>query len=356
MQTQQVREMILKELPILLNNDDSFLETMLDIARPHFANKVEMKDRFNEIIAQLDHSIDKQTSVIEKLEQRLDQKIEEDRKRFEKVEQRLDQKIEADNQKFAQLTATLEKVEQRHNQKIEEDHKRFEKLERRLDQKIEEDRKRFEKVERRLDQKIEEDRKRFEKVEQRLDQKIEADNQKFAQLTATLEKVEQRLNQKIEEDRKWREEEKEKEKKQEKEHDIQMSKFDQRLMAMGARWGVNSEASFRNGLAAILEEFSQVEVIHVDEHDDDGVVFGYPEEIELDLIIKNGVLIIAEIKSATDKHDVYFFDKKVRFYEQKHGQKANRKLLISPMVEDRALPVAKKLGVEIYSFAQEVNV
>ncbi|MCK5522875.1 MAG: DUF3782 domain-containing protein, partial [Thiomargarita sp.] len=162
--------------------------------------------------------------------------------------------------------------------------------------------------------------------------------------------------QKIEEDRKWREEDKEKEKKQEKEHDIQMSKFDQRLMAMGARWGVNSEASFRNGLAAILEEFSQVEVIHVDEHDDDGVVFGYPEEIELDLIIKNGVLIIAEIKSATDKHDVYFFDKKVRFYEQKHGQKANRKLLISPMVKDRALPVAKKLDVEIYSFAQEVNV
>ncbi|MCK5524443.1 MAG: hypothetical protein KAI83_15035, partial [Thiomargarita sp.] len=74
MQTQQVREMILKELPILLNNDDSFLETMLDIARPHFANKMEMKHRFNEIIAQLDHSIDKQTSVIEKLEQRLDQK------------------------------------------------------------------------------------------------------------------------------------------------------------------------------------------------------------------------------------------------------------------------------------------
>ncbi len=121
---------------------------------------------------------------------------------------------------------------------------------------------------------------------------------------------------------------------------------------MGARWGVNSEGSFRNGLAAILEEFSQVEVIHVD----DGIVFGYPEEIELDLIIKNGVLIIAEIKSATDKHDVYFFDKKVRFYEQKHGQKANRKLLISPMVKDRALPVAKKLDVEIYSFAQEVNV
>ncbi len=188
----------------------------------------------------------------------------------------------------------------------------------------------------------------IEKLSHRLDQKIEEDRQRF-------ETLEQRLDRKAEEDRKKWEENKTQWKAEKAEHDKKMSKFDQRLMAMGARWGTDSEASFRNGLAAILGEFSEVQVIHVDEHDDEGIVFGHPEEIELNLIIKNGVLIIVEMKSATDKYDVYLFDKKVRFYEQKHGQKANRKLVISPMVKDRALPVAKKLGIEIYSFAQDVD-
>jgi hypothetical protein len=38
----------------------------------------------------------------------------------------------------------------------------------------------------------------------------------------------------------------------------------------------------------------------------------------------------------------------VRFYEQKHGRKANRKLIISPMVDKKANPVAQKLGIELY--------
>ncbi|OAD22815.1 protein containing DUF1626 [Candidatus Thiomargarita nelsonii] len=109
--------------------------------------------------------------------------------------------------------------------------------------------------------------------------------------------MEQLLDLKIAEDReKW------------KQHELQMSKFDQRLMAIGARWGSQSEDAFRNGLAAILKEIPDIEVIHVDEHDDQGIVFGYPEEIELDIIIKNGLLIIVEMKSATDKSDVYRFE------------------------------------------------
>jgi len=159
-----------------------------------------------------------------------------------------------------------------------------------------------------------------------------------------LEKLEQRLDLKIAEDReKW------------KQHDLQMSKSDQRLMAMGARWGSQSEDAFRNGLAAILKEIPEIEVIHVDEHDDQGIVFGYPEEIELDIIIKNGLLMIVEMKSATDKSDVYYFDKKVRFYEQKPGRKANRKLIISPMVDKKANPVAQKLGIELYTYVQDVK-
>ena len=124
---------------------------------------------------------------------------------------------------------------------------------------------------------------------------------------------------------------------------------------MGARWGINSEIAFRNALAGILQEFPDVQVLHVNEHDDEGVVHGYPEEVELDLIIQNGVLIIGEIKSSLSRSDISVFARKVHFYEQKHNRTTTRKVVISPMVHDKALSLAQKLGIEVYSFAEDVD-
>jgi len=359
LETQEIRNLILKELPILLQNDTAFRDTLLEIARPHFADKLETEHRFEEIIARFGSAIEKNTLAIEKLNQRLDQKIVEDRKRFDALEFRLE-KLE---QRFEKLEQRLEKLELR-----------FEKLEQRLDLKIAEDRKRFDALELRL-----------ENMEQRFEQKIVEDRKRFDALELRLENLEQRFEQKIVEDRnrwekndkqweenhnRWEKNDKqwednhnrwEKNDKQweenrrwQKKQEIATSKLEQRLMAMGARWGTDSEAAFRNGLAAILTEISDIEVIHVDERDEEGIVFGYPEEIELDIIIKNGLLIVVEMKSSTDKSDVYRFDKKVHFYEKKQGRKANKKMIISPMVHEKAKPVAKNLGVEIYTYVQEM--
>ena len=62
--------------------------------------------------------------------------------------------------------------------------------------------------------------------------------------------------------------------------------------ALGARWGMRSEQAFRDALAGILEKNFVLKVLHVSEHDDDGVVFGRPDQVELDVIIKNGLLIV----------------------------------------------------------------
>jgi hypothetical protein len=75
----------------------------------------------------------------------------------------------------------------------------------------------------------------------------------------------------------------------------------------------------------------------------------------LDVIIKNGLLIICEIKSSFSKSDMYTFNRKVAFYEKRHNTKANRKLVISPMVDERAKPIAQDLGIEIYSYADTVE-
>src|ERR687895_416384 len=132
-------------------------------------------------------------------------------------------------------------------------------------------------------------------------------------------------------------------------------KYDRGIGALGARWGLQSEAAFRNALAGILEESFKVQVLHINEYDDQGVVFGQPDQVELDIIIQNDVLILCEIKSSIDKAGMYTFERKVRFYEQKHGRKATRRLVISPMIDAKAQKVAEKLGIETFSDATEVE-
>jgi len=132
-------------------------------------------------------------------------------------------------------------------------------------------------------------------------------------------------------------------------------KHDRSIGALGARWGIAAETSFRNALAGILAENFGVQVLNVTEIDEEGVVFGHPDQIELDVIIKNGLLLICEIKSSISRSDMYTFERKVRFYETRHQRQANRKLVISPMVEAKALAVATQLGIEVYDDSSEVK-
>ena len=136
--------------------------------------------------------------------------------------------------------------------------------------------------------------------------------------------------------------------------EAQARKHDQGIGALGARWGLQAEQSFRNGLKAILERSFGVEVLNVTEYDDAGEVFGRPDQIELDLIIINGALLLCEIKSSMSKSDMYAFERKAAFYEKRHARKATRKLVISPMVDPKAQEIAHKLGIEVYSYADSV--
>lgn len=129
----------------------------------------------------------------------------------------------------------------------------------------------------------------------------------------------------------------------------QAKKFDRSIGALGSRWGLQTERAFRDALAGILVESFGVKVVNVNEFDDEGEVFGKPDQVELDIIIRNGLLIICELKSSVDKPAMYTFERKVRFYEKRHQRKANRMIVISPMIEERARRVGKKLGIEMYA-------
>ena len=81
----------------------------------------------------------------------------------------------------------------------------------------------------------------------------------------------------------------------------QKSRLDRKIGALGARWGIGSERAHRQALAAVLTESFGVEVLSINAYDDAGKVFGRPDQIELDIIVRNGTLIIFELKSSTDR-------------------------------------------------------
>jgi hypothetical protein len=125
--------------------------------------------------------------------------------------------------------------------------------------------------------------------------------------------------------------------------------------ALGARWGIRTEQSFRNALKGILEKNTDFKVLHVVERDESGVVFGRPEQIELDIVVKNGKLLIIEIKSSVGSGDVLLFAKKAEFYQERHNKRATALVMISPMIDDKGFEYIAHYGMIAYSYASEVD-
>ena len=231
---------------------------------------------------------------------------------------------------------------------------------------------RFDRILARMDREQEEQNRKWDEFNQEQNRKWEEQNRKWDEQNRKWDEFnreqarkwdefkEELQRDREEQARKW-EEQNHKWEEQNRRWDAQMAenrrldkKFESTLGALGARWGLNSEASFRNGLRGILQDSFGVEVINLNEFDDDGNVFGEPDQVEIDVIIKNGIVILCEIKSSIDKGGMHLFNRKVTFYE-KHHRAVNRKIVISPMVDPRAFPVAERLGIEVYSYADEVE-
>ncbi len=200
----------------------------------------------------------------------------------------------------------------------------------------------------------EETEDRFYQLLAELRRDREAQARKWDKQSAERERDREEQNRKWEEqNHKWDESRKEFDQVHE-EIMAQAKKFDRSIGALGSRWGTQSEAAFRNALAGILEQSFGVQVVNVNEYDDEGTVFGRPEQVEIDIIVKNGLLLICELKSSMSKSDMYIFERKARFYERRHQRKAERLIAISPMLEPNARKVADKLGIEVYSDSEDV--
>jgi len=122
-----------------------------------------------------------------------------------------------------------------------------------------------------------------------------------------------------------------------------------RLDALGARWGVMTEKAFRDGLRGVVERELGLKVERWTTYDEEGRVFGFPSEVEVDVAVKDGKVILIEITSHARPYEVSLFKKKADLYAEKEGRRPDRLVIITPYAEEDAKKVAERLGIEIYT-------
>ncbi|RLI06674.1 hypothetical protein DRO24_04610 [Candidatus Bathyarchaeota archaeon] len=125
--------------------------------------------------------------------------------------------------------------------------------------------------------------------------------------------------------------------------------IERHISALGARWGLMAEEAFRQSIRGLVEREFGFRVERWTKLDREGVVFGYPSQVEIDVAISNEKIMLVEVKSHVRQSDVYTFKRKAELYEKLEGRKPSKLLLVTPYAEEKALEAAKHLGIEIYT-------
>ena len=125
--------------------------------------------------------------------------------------------------------------------------------------------------------------------------------------------------------------------------------IERRISALEARGGIQTEEAFREALKGILEKEFDVKIERWITEDKEGIVYDYPSKVEIDIAIKDGKTILIEISSHIKPSDIPAFKRKAQLYEKTTGKKPDRLIIVTPYADEKALEVAKKLGIEIYT-------
>jgi len=330
MNAEALKEAIRQELPHFLRTDPDLRAYILELTRREYAGREETQDRFYEMLAELRRDREEQTQKWQEQNRKWDEHQAEQREEFAKLYEQLNRDREEQTRKWDEQNRKWDEHQA-------EQREEFAKLYEQLNHDREEQARKWETNREELRQ-LHQDAKERQAEQNR---KWQANQEELRQLHQDAKERQ------AEQNRKW-EANQEELRQLHQEIMAQTLKHDRGIGALGSRWGLQSEKAFRDALAAILEKSFNVQVLNVNEYDDQGEVFGRPDQVELDVIVHNGSLIICELKSSIDKAGMYIFERKARFYEKRHQRTATRLMVISPMIDARARKVAEQLGIETY--------
>jgi hypothetical protein len=125
--------------------------------------------------------------------------------------------------------------------------------------------------------------------------------------------------------------------------------MERRISALGARWGIMAESAFRESLRGLLAKEFGYRVEKWVAFDEKGKVYGYPSEVDLDIAVSDGKLILIEVSSHVRASDVNAFRRKAELYAEKTGRRPDRLVIVTPYIDDKALEASKQLEIEIYT-------
>jgi hypothetical protein len=123
--------------------------------------------------------------------------------------------------------------------------------------------------------------------------------------------------------------------------------MERRISALGARWGIMAESAFRESLRGLLAKELGYRVEKWVAFDEKGRVYGYPSEVDVDIAVSDGKLILIEVSSHVRASDVYAFRRKAELYVEKTGRRPDRLVIVTPYIDDKALEASKQLEIEI---------
>ncbi|KUO93546.1 MAG: hypothetical protein AT717_06760, partial [Vulcanisaeta sp. CIS_19] len=119
------------------------------------------------------------------------------------------------------------------------------------------------------------------------------------------------------------------------------------ITALGYRYGIYTEDVFRDAIKYLIEDLLKVyEVRRWTYYDNEGVVFGYPSVIDVDVLIRDNEHILIEYKASIDRGDIAELAREGILYERVNKVKP-KLLIVGPVVRKRALELAKALNIEV---------
>jgi hypothetical protein len=117
-----------------------------------------------------------------------------------------------------------------------------------------------------------------------------------------------------------------------------------RFDVLGSRWGDGAEEAFRQGLLETVRGLGYT-VEHYHGQDPDGFINYTPRSFDLDVLVHDGGVVVAEIKSNASGADVTEFHRSVLLWENQTRRKASKRILVAVTLQPVALERAKGLGI-----------
>ena len=177
----------------------------------------------------------------------------------------------------------------------------------------------------RLEERQSELEKWFKELAKR-QQKLEERQQRLEERFIKLEERQQKLEERIEE-------------------------LSRAVVTIGNRFGMLVESAFRSAISGILRRYFGAEAKRWTYMDEDGIVYGYKALVEVDVVIKDDIHILIEVKSRADPGDVLELVRIGKLYKEVVGVKP-RLAIVAGYVSKKTYEVAARNNVEIYTYLE----